>query len=50
MTVQAAQHVFAQHLSLPEVVLERSVSNLGDSVRLRNFFHKLRAGEAMNAS
>ena len=38
------RHIFAQELSLPEDVLERSVSNKGDTSRFRKLFTKLRAG------
>lgn len=41
---QQVKHLYSQKLSLPEVVIERSISNWGDTARLRNFFQKLRAG------
>ena len=38
------QQIFSQRLSLPEFVLEKSVSNKGRMSRLRRLFGKLRAG------
>ena len=43
--MQALQRVLAQQLSLPEVVLRRSTSNVGDAKRMRSLFQKLRNGE-----
>ena len=42
--MQRANNLYSQRLSLPEAVLERSVSNKGDSARMHNLFHKLRSG------
>ena len=36
--------MYAKHLSLPEVVLQRGLSNWGDTGRMRAMFHKLREG------
>ena len=39
-----AHDVYAQPLSLPEVVLQRSRTDWGDTVRSRSLFHKLHQG------
>ena len=45
--VQNAQYIYQQQLSVPEVVLERSVSSWGDTSRMRALFHKLRSGDPL---
>ena len=41
---QFLKTIYAQKLSIPEIAIERSTSNWGDSERLRRLFRKLHAG------